>query len=171
MKHFFYLLSFFSFCTCVRAQDVWNTLKPSETDQVIFIAFEESEALKKHIGQWLPKQIYQVNGEPVRWCLVELFRKNDRATLKLAIAQANGEPQTLEWSWFNKGNDGAISYTITESEGLAYVSIPQGISGDADTSRRLMLMSSESIQMLNKSITISEASVMWSWEKARKRQL
>lgn len=162
---FFMLISF----AVVAAEDEdWREFKMTDKENILFFGFEESELMKGRIGQWLPRGIFRVQGPWVKWRLVKLSRKDDRAFIEFALCGERDKIETITWSWHNPGKDGDLSTAVVEEGDRVYISLPQRVMPEEkETSRRLMLLRAQSVDELKNTITISKAALLWEWETAK----
>ncbi|TAG08411.1 MAG: hypothetical protein EAZ42_10670 [Verrucomicrobia bacterium] len=167
MKMIRIFLLLVGFCSLLHGSPIrteWFELDDLNQENYWFIAFEEAAFIRKDIGDWLPIDLYKTRaGQPFRWKIENAVRTKNECSIVIAFARQDGKILNQEFEWTDEGPDGNLAANVMVDSNGVYMTFEQ----HDQTTRRLWIRRTVSIEELRQKILISIAQLLWKWENLK----
>lgn len=165
---FLLLVGFGSVLHGSELRSAWHQLEANNRQNLWFITFEEAAFIRNQIGDWLPIGLYKTGKDQAfRWKIESAVRAKNQCKIVIIFTRQDGKLLSQAYEWRDSGPDGDLTYDISSVDSGIFIVFKQ----DDQSTRRLWIRRSLSVEELSERIRISRARLSWKWENLRQVDL
>lgn len=144
---------------------LWHPILLDEESHFLFVAFEEAQLFRDHLGQWLPRRFLPIEpDDECFWALRTAKIQNDEMLIYLSIWNKTQDLRNDAY-WSFSTHSSKLSRHV-EKIRLTHLTDGTGFEilyPESGESRRVGFLSTASVEKAKEKFSISKSSVMWSW--------
>jgi hypothetical protein len=147
----------------------WIPLGATKQGEIFMVALQESQSMRKVIGEWLPLQVFEADGKSEYfWRMSSLTIKDQVMSLVVIVRNKTlGKETEIHTSFGNDypSMDLKKPWEYVDKEKNHYL-LPEQINSEKPVyTSELRLLRADDLAQLEKKVSITKAAVFWKWSE------